>query len=286
MPFCTTCGAEVQGSFCVKCGSPAAGAAPAASTPMAAAAPPAAVQKKKSSPLVWILVGVVALFVLVGVAVIGAGFFVVHKAKQAGLDPGLMEKNPALAVTKMLAAVNPDIEVVRVDERRGLITLREKSSGKVTTVDFEDVKRGRIRFQEEGKEAVTLEARGSGESGSFEVKSGGETVRFGGGSDVRIPSWVPSYPGAAVRGNYMRQAGESETGAFSFTTADAPRKVLDFYTEGLKSSGLRITSQLVQEAGDSPGGMIGAEDDTRKATVTVGADAGRTSVTVMFEFKK
>ncbi|HWQ55045.1 MAG TPA: hypothetical protein VN442_15265 [Bryobacteraceae bacterium] len=248
-----------------------------------AAAPPA---KKKTSPLVWVLVAVVGLFILVGIGVVGAGFYVVHKARQAGLDPDLMQSNPALAVTKMLAAANPDIEVVRVDEGRGLITLREKSSGKTTTVDFEQIKKGRISFSEEGKDAVTFEAQGEGKDGSFALKSGKETMQFGGGADAQVPAWIPVYPGAKVEGKFSRQAGSGESGAFGFTTADAPKQVLAFYNQGLKSAGLKITSQLTQDTGDSPGGMIGAEDGNRKVGVMVSTEEGNTSVAITYEVKK
>ena len=35
MPFCASCGSQVDGGFCAKCGSPVGAAAPASSTPVA-----------------------------------------------------------------------------------------------------------------------------------------------------------------------------------------------------------------------------------------------------------
>ena len=119
--------------------------APAPAAPVKQAAPP----RKKTSPLVWVLVGLLGLFLLVGIGVVAGGFFLVHKAKQAGLDPSLWEKNPGLAATKMITAMNPDVQVLKTDEDKGLITLRDKKTGKVYTMDFEAVKEGRIKFQEE-----------------------------------------------------------------------------------------------------------------------------------------
>src|SRR6266705_1081547 len=66
-------------------------------------------QVRKTSPLVWVLVGIGAFFLLLVIAVAGAGFFLVHKAKQAGIDPDLIKRNPALASVKMMAALNPNI---------------------------------------------------------------------------------------------------------------------------------------------------------------------------------
>src|SRR5512146_2968366 len=99
MAFCTSCGGRIADRFCEACGAPAPGTAAAA---------PAAAAPRKTSPIVWILGGLAAVFLLcVGLVVIG-GIFVVHKAKQAGLDPSLWQRNPGLAATKMLAAAHPD----------------------------------------------------------------------------------------------------------------------------------------------------------------------------------
>ena len=72
MAFCTNCGAEVTGAFCKQCGTPvsAASAAPApvfTAQPAAVAAPVAgaAPVQRKTSPLVWVLVIILGLFVLV-----------------------------------------------------------------------------------------------------------------------------------------------------------------------------------------------------------------------------
>lgn len=256
MAFCTTCGAETQAKFCVKCGSPAGAPAPAA----APAPAPAAPVKKKSRLLLWVLVGLMGFFLLLGAVVVGGVFFAVHKAKQAGLDPALLERNPGLAVTKMLAAANPDIEVVRVDEAGGVITLREKSTGKTTTVNFEDIKRGRITFSSEG-----------------------ETMRLGGGADFELPAWLPAYPGAKAQGNYSAEGSGKEAGLFSFTTRDSTTKVLDFYAGALKSSGLEITSrgEVVDE-----GGALEAEGGGRKVSAEVSRGDGGTSVSVTFEARK
>src|SRR5579863_4563884 len=104
-----------------------------------AGGPPA----KKSNVLLWILVGVGGFFALIIVAVLAVGFFVVNKAKQAGLDPDLMKRNPALAATKMMTAMNPNVEFVSMDEGKQEITLRDKQKGETFTISFEDAKNGR-----------------------------------------------------------------------------------------------------------------------------------------------
>src|SRR5439155_16687288 len=173
MAFCTTCGATVTGAFCNQCGTQArsqasaggrqpAGAVTPAVTPMpvqVSQAGPAAMAPiaRKTSPIVWVLVAVLGLFVLGAVAVLGAGYFVVHKARQAGLDPELMRRNPGLAVSKLVATINPDGEVVNTDEGAGTITVRATNTGKTITMSFDQAKTGQFKFSatdDEGKTAT------------------------------------------------------------------------------------------------------------------------------------
>ena len=264
-----------------------ASARPPVVPPAAAAAPAysAAPAGKKTSPWVWVVVAVVGLFVLIGVGIAGLGFYAVHKAKQAGLDTDLIQRNPGLAVAKMVVAANPDLEVLRLDEGKGLITLREKSTGKTTTVDFEAVKQGRITFQDEKGESFSIN---SGSDGMEMKSSSGESVKFGAGGEAKVPSWIPAYPGVKVEGKFTRQGGDGEAGAFGFSTKDSVKSVLEFYNSSLKGAGLNISSQFTQENGDSPGGMITAEDGSKQRTVvvTVGTESGGTSVAVTYAIKK
>lgn len=189
MAFCTSCGANVSGAFCPSCGTPvnapAGGGnapAPGMNAPAAAAPQPAMAAgytpvKRKTSPLVWVLVIVLGLFVVGGILTVAGGMFLFHKAKQAGLDPDLLQRNPGLAVSKMIAAANPDVEVLKADDGAGTITVRDKNTGKIMTLSFDEAKKGKITFKEEG--------------------SGTATLNFGASSE-KLPSWVPSYPGAKV----------------------------------------------------------------------------------------
>src|SRR5215510_11370885 len=113
MAFCTNCGANVAGAFCNQCGTPNR----AAGQPSAVAAPvPGEPVKRKTSPIVWVLVAILGIFVLGFVGVVGTGWFVYSKVKQAGIDPELFRTNPGLAIGKVITAVNPDAEVVRTDD--------------------------------------------------------------------------------------------------------------------------------------------------------------------------
>ena len=73
---------------------------------------------KKPNILIWILGGIVVLMIGVTAMCGLAGFFIMHKAKQAGLDSGLLSSNPAYAVAKMAATMNPDSRNHHFDRRQ------------------------------------------------------------------------------------------------------------------------------------------------------------------------
>ena len=239
--------------------------------------------KRKTSPWVWIVVAVGAFVMVVVLAIIGLGFFAWSKVKQAGLDPDLMRRNPALAISKILAATNPDVEVLGVDDRRGIIRVREKSTGKIMTLNFEDAKQGKFVFREEGKEAVTVDATNQGE---VKVSSDKGTVVLQQGSG-KTPDWAPVYPGASVEGNVSMTGEEGEGGSFHFTTKDSSEKVITYYETALKNAGMKVTSNSTREGGAVSGGMVMGQDEAKKRNVmvTIGGSETGTSVNVVFSTK-
>lgn len=275
MPFCENCGAQLSGDFCTACGIRAkAGDGPAAGQ----AAPSA---PRKTSPLVWILVAVLGLFLVGGIAVVGGGLFLVHKAKQAGLDPDLMRDNPGLATAKLLAATNPDLEVVSTDDRRGLITLRQKSTGKTMTVNFDEIKQGKITFKENGKDAVTFEAHGDGQTGTMQMKSGSESLSLG-ANQAAMPAWIPVYPNSKPQSNFSMNTKEGTSSNFQFQTQDSPKDIIAFYERGLRQNGFKITATSTSQSDTSVGGLVTAEDEANKRNVlvTVGTANNATTVSI------
>jgi hypothetical protein len=274
MAFCTTCGANVQGAFCPQCGTPvsaaAAQGAPApapysgpAAAPMAAAPPAPA--KRRISPVVWILGIVGGLFVLIIIGIVGVGVFAFHKAKQAGLDPDLMSRNPAYAMAKMAIAANPDVEEVSHDEDAGTITVRDKKTGKTTTVTFGDLKDGKFHM------GVTDEE--------------GKTATLDMSSEAKLPSWVPAYPGAKQEGTFAVKgdSGAEEGGTVSFSTADSGAKVLSFYQEKAKEMGMKVGMQSA--SGDGGMLVVTNEGDKRSLSVIVSAESGRTGIQLTYGVK-
>jgi hypothetical protein len=227
-------------------------------------APPPSPPPQKSSALKWILIGVGGFFLLCTLAAVSCGLFVFNKAKQAGLDTDLIRKNPALAAAKMVVAANPDVELISTDEGKQEITVRDKRTGKVSSMSFEDAKNGKFTIKEDGKATVTF------------------------GGKAKVPAWVPDYPGSDPQGAFSAQAAEGDSGTFTYKTKDASDKVVKYYEDHFKSSGMKVTSNITSQNGQSSGGMLQAEDEANKHSVTViiGAEGGDTTVAVTYATSK
>ncbi|MGD0048106.1 MAG: zinc ribbon domain-containing protein [Bryobacteraceae bacterium] len=283
MAFCTTCGAKVGGAFCTQCGTPVSAAgqqppvqapppvqasppvqapppyrAPAYQAAPMAPPPPAVPAKRKTSPLVWVLVIILGLFLLGGVAVVGVGMFAVHKLHQAGFDSDLWRRNPGLAASKMITAFNPNVELVRVNDRDNTITMRDKRTGEEFTMSFDDVQHGRFHMNVRGNNGARLDI---------------------GGDSSKLPSWIPEYPGAKPEVAFTGSSDQGEGGTFTFKTPDSPQDVMKFYQDRINGMGLK--TNLV--ANTSDGGTIAAsEENGRSLNVTAAASGGQTSVTVIY----
>jgi hypothetical protein len=254
MAFCTQCGAAVSGAFCNQCGARTAQASGAATAP--------APVKRKTSPIVWVLVVLLGVFGVGAIVVVGAGAFFVHKVKQAGVTPELWRENPGEAVGKILATVNPNLDVVRVNDSDGTVILRDRRNGKQFSISIDAARHG------------SLTLRGNDEHGGGSVSIGG---------DARIPSWVPLYPGSHPEPNFSAQ-GESdrdagEAGNFSFRTADTVSQVTEFFERQGEKMGLSV------RVGPLGTVVVGDKDRDRYLKVIATSGSDETSVNVTYARK-
>lgn len=238
---------------------------------------------KKSNILIWILGGIVALIVGVTAMCGLAGYFIMHKAKQAGFDSGLLTTNPAYAAAKMAATLNPDVDTVSTDDSSGTITVRDKKTGKTTTLKFDPDKKTMVVTDENGKEA-TVRVNTDGDKGSVEVQSADGNMKFGASASGQMPGWMPVYPGSSPTGTFSTQTKEGSQSSFTFKTQDAPAKVMSYYQDQLKSGGFSINM-----ATNTPqGGMVMAEDSgkTRSLMITASSSSDGTDVSLTAIEKK
>lgn len=256
---------------------------PVPQAPVQPAAMPAPTPKK-TSPLVWVLVGCGVIVLLVVLVLAVGGFIIGKKVKDFAKDA---ERNPAVAAAEMAVRFNPEIEVVDKDYDRGTITIRNKKTGEVLTMDAEDVKNGRIRFRNEKGEEMTFEGKGEGDKGQFKMSTKEGEVTFGAGAKADLPSWLPAYPGAETQGTYSGSDADSVAGGYTFQTGDSVQEVLDFYKGKLQGEGLEVSTSTFQQDGRTAGGSATGTGGGRE--VHVGAmrgDDGRTAVTVTFKHPK
>lgn len=292
MAFCVHCGSPVEGAFCSKCGAkadmPETSGAPA--TPVAPAAspivisPPPAQAPKKGRFIFWALGGCLVLIIVAVIVIFSTGLFI---ARKAGLDSGLLKRNPGIAIAKMMVSGNPDIEIISVDEDRGIIRVREKKTGKTMTVDLENAQKGKIVFTDEKNQKVEIQTHGEGDNAAVEIRSNDGSLRVGGDNKGQLPEWLPAYPNAESSGAFRFNANQGESGSFSFKSKDSVETVAAFYEKALKNAGFEIQKSLNQIPGQGSMVIISASDSKtqRTANMTAARTEEGTMINLTFEAK-
>ena len=292
MAFCVHCGSPIEGSFCSKCGAkadmPETSGAPA--QPVAPAAspivipPPPTQAPKKGKFIFWALGGCLALIVIAAIIIFSTGLFI---ARKTGLDSGMLKRNPGIAIAKMMISGNPDIEIISVDEDRGIIRVREKKTGKTMTVDLENARKGKIVFTDEKNQNVEIQAHGEGDNAAVEIKSADGSLHMGADSKGQLPAWLPSYPNAESSQSFTFNANQGTSGSFSFKSKDSVESVAAFYEKALKNAGFEIQKTLSQIPGQGSIVLISASDNKtqRTANVTATRTEEGTMINLVFEAK-
>jgi hypothetical protein len=229
-------------------------------------APPPA--KKGLSPLAWIAIGCGGILVL-GVLVVGGLVMAGGLFAKKQLDK--FEQNPAVAAAELIVRANPDLELVESDAEAGTLTVRDKKTGEVTTINAEDIQEGRWSVTtKEG--TTTFDASGGEEGGSMTVTNEkGETATFSAGGDAPsdLPSWVPAYPGGTSQGMFRSDSEQERSASFTVQTNDSVDQVLEFYESRLKDAGLSVQKSSFENNGVVAGGTVTGTSDDQNRTVNV-----------------
>lgn len=239
---------------------------------------PAPAPKKGLSPLAWVGIGCGVLLVLALIAVIAGGMFVKSKVED-------FAENPEMAAVELMIKANPELELVESDREAGTMTIRNKQTNETITVNYEDIKEGRIEFEtEEGTSSIDM--TGGEDGGEFTVTdANGQTSTFSAGTDTgSIPDWIPAYPGGEAQGAFAATGPDGNTGGFAVATSDSPTEVLDFYESKLEEAGFTV-QKSTYTSGDGSGGTISAESENRQVGVMVGTADGGTTATVTYTDK-
>ena len=283
MAFCTNCGSQVEGAFCPQCGTPAKGPTPAPTPTPVYSGPsnmpqPAAPGGNKGLKIV--LFGCLGVIVLGAIMATVTGLFVAKKVH----DVTSSEGGPLMAAAKIAIAANPELEVVSTDDQKGTITVREKATGKTLTVSFEDIKNGKLVFEGDKGEKMAIGGKTEGDAG-IEIQTPEGTARMGGGA-VKLPDWLPAYPGAKGSGLFTSNTKEGESGSAGFETSDSADKVEAFYKDALEDEGIKPTRTALQSGENSVVILNGkSSDGNRMANITVTKGPEGTKFNITYQSK-
>ncbi len=196
-------------------------------------------------------------------------------------------RNPAFAAVKLAVSMNPEVDVVKADENTGMITLREKKTGKTVTMNFKDIQQGRISFQDDSGEKVDIRGGGEGDTGSMTIESKEGKVQLGQGSAANVPAWVPKYPGAEVAATYSAQGKDEDGGTLQLKCSGSVQQVADYYEQQLKAAGMKIEKNSMQSGSGSMTMVSGTDDASRRSVmVSVSSSDGGTVAHIVYAVKK
>lgn len=153
----------------------------------------------------------------------------------------LISSNPTF-LARMIAGINPNLDVLDVNETKGTIKVRDKSSNKTFYLNLNDAKRGKIEIVDEDGKGIRITHDGTagrvevtGENGENAVITTGDTAPHGG--------WVPAYPGAKTLASVNADKNGTQSGVYTFETGDSAQQVLDFYKSKLKVNGFSVLNE-------------------------------------------
>ena len=119
-------------------------------------------QRKGLGAAAWVGIGCGSVVLLIAIVVVIGGMFVSRKAKSFVGD---VRNNPALAMANVIAAGDPDVEVVDSDSDAQTVTLRNKKTGETIEVNAGELKQGKLSFKSHDS-TVSLDAA-EGEQGGL-----------------------------------------------------------------------------------------------------------------------
>lgn len=226
------------------------------------------------------LIGWIAtLIVLAIIAMAGLGFYWLHKAKEAGLNPYLMTKNRDLAAAEVAVVRGGDMRILSTNDAAETMVVRDNRTGKTITLKFDRAKKSMVETEEHAKQPALA---ATGTSSATQTKAPDATAKPA--NPANPPSWVPVYPGASLQNQLSADDSQKQAGSYTFISTDSPDKVVSYYSQQLNSAGMKLTT-----TGSAPADQIitGTQDSSaRSVQVTVSTAGDGTHVSVAYEQKK
>lgn len=233
--------------------------------------PPTVVVQKQSMPG-WAkgLIACGCLVLVIGAVILGFTVWAGKKAYDTVSDPAKM--------AEMIISANSDLEVVENNKEAGTITVRDKTTGDVTTFNYADLQQG--KFSIEGKDGKTVTVDGSdlSQGGNLQV-TGPDGEKIDIATDASgTPSWVPLYPNAkTTSGGKAISIGGKGAGSTTQTTADSLAVVKKYYEDFFAREGYKVQGNIPGSVVGQDGFLLSGEKDGRNLTVA-GGPSGTDSV--------
>ena len=228
----------------------------------------------------WIGIGCGALMILVAIAMMIGGYFVANKAKDAIAE---FEENPAGTIARGIIKASPDLEEVSSDDEAGTITIRNKKTGELITVNYDEITDERLSFTTDEGEII-FDASEVEESGTIKVtdEEGGVVFATGEAVSDDVPDWVPIYPGGEPTNRHGMVTGDRITGGFEIETSASVEDVIRFYQEALEKAGFEVKVNSYTQA-ENQGGMVNGDNDAedRNVVAIIHSEGGGTTSIVM-----
>jgi hypothetical protein len=254
--------------------------------------------KSGNRTLIVVLCVLLGFFVLIGGCVSTCTYLAAKKAREYAKTA---ERNPEFAAVSLAASLNPELQVISKDETAGAITVKNKKTGEVITLDltaYSAEKLGQALEQfSRGLPAAPASAavrptrartaaRVEDASGSTGDESHPGEVEGSALSDAlkKLPSFIEPYAGARVIGASQSQVNATVLGNYVFVTSDAPEKVADFYERTLKAKGFAVAYRSMDTTRDGSTATLVATREQPASSVSISAEGkkGEAHVTLNF----
>lgn len=248
---------------------------------------PTPAPKKGLSGLAIAGIGCGGLTLLALLVVVLLGMKACNMAKEVVGD---FKTNPEKAAAMMVLKFNPELDIVKTDDAKGEITVRNKKSGEEVTLSYKDVSEGKFSIKNAKGEVVSIDGSDAGGKGGVVMKGPEGEVVIGGTNAAAIapPAWVPMYPHLKSQPGGMRSERNGViAGSFAAETADTGEQVKAFYEAKLKEAGFDTNVTTTGTDGGEFTIIHGAKDDGKtQVSAVITSKDGKTGVMINYEEKK
>jgi hypothetical protein len=273
-------------------------------TPPPPPAPAPVPAKSGNRTLIIILCVFLGILLLIGGCVATCTYIAAKKAREYAREA---QKNPVFASLSLVASLHPDIQIVSKDEDTGKITLKNKKTGEVVTIDTtqyttENIGKAFEKFTEQSQKGAAATSKpmtasdDSSENSSSSTNSSSEPesapepkISAGKAAALaatlaKFPSYVPAYSGGTTTEASQTVMGAGKFSNYVFLTSDKPETVVDFYEKKLTKAGFTALGRNNDTNDNGPTSSASFVLQESKGTASVTAETqegGRVKVSVV-----